>query len=230
MSDPRPSLISVIIPTLDEAEGISDLLTGLAPMRAAGGELILVDGGSRDGTPDLARPQVDRLLVGARGRAAQMNLGARHARGAILVFLHADTQAPSAALLDLPKRLAESGRDWGRFDVRIAGRHPVLPVIAWSMNLRSRLTGIATGDQTLFVTRERFERVGGYPPIALMEAIALSRRLKRSGRPLCLRERVLTSGRRWERRGVARTILLMWWLRLAYALGVPPERLARWYR
>lgn len=230
MSDPRPSLISVIIPTLDEAEGISDLLTGLAPMRAAGGELILVDGGSRDGTPDLARPQVDRLLVGARGRAAQMNLGARHARGAILVFLHADTQAPSAALLDLPKRLAESGRDWGRFDVRIAGRHPVLPVIAWSMNLRSRLTGIATGDQTLFVTRERFERVGGYPPIALMEDIALSRRLKRSGRPLCLRERVLTSGRRWERRGVARTILLMWWLRLAYALGVPPERLARWYR
>ncbi|WP_296811220.1 TIGR04283 family arsenosugar biosynthesis glycosyltransferase [Thiocapsa sp.] len=225
----NPPHISVIIPTLNEARGIVALLDELAPIRAADGEILVVDGESPDGTAGIAAPLADRVLSAPRGRAAQMNVGAAAARGDLLVFLHADTRAPIEALLRLPDLLARSGRSWGRFDVRIEGRHPLLPLIAWSMSQRSRLTGIATGDQAIFVDRALFERVGGFPDIALMEDIALSRRLKRDGRPLCLRDRVITSGRRWESKGVARTVLLMWWLRLAYALGVRPDRLSRIY-
>jgi rSAM/selenodomain-associated transferase 2 len=218
-------IISVIIPTLDEARGIVSLLATLA----AGGEALVVDGDSPDGTAGLAAPHADRVLSAPRGRAAQMNAGAAAARGDLLLFLHADTRAPIETLLRLPDLLARSGRSWGRFDVRIEGRHPLLPLVAWSMNKRSRLTGIATGDQGIFVERAIFERVGGYPAIPLMEDIALSGRLKRQGRPLCVRDRVATSGRRWESQGVVRTILLMWALRLAYALGTRPETLARIY-
>lgn len=221
--------LSIIIPTLNEAMAIVGLLDSLAPLRAAGGELILADAGSQDGTSELARGRVDQVVMSPRGRAAQMNAGAAAARGDLLVFLHADTWVPVETLRRLPELLSRSGRRWGRFDVRIAGHHPLLPVIAWSMNRRSRLTGIATGDQTLFMTRDLFEQVGGYPDIALMEDIAISRRLKRMGRPFCLGERVVTSGRRWESRGVIRTILLMWSLRLSYLLGVQPTTLARWY-
>jgi rSAM/selenodomain-associated transferase 2 len=225
----KPPIISVVIPTLDEADGIVSLLDALAPVRAAGGEILVVDGDSPDGTADIAAPHSDRVLSAPRGRAAQMNAGAAAARSNLLVFLHADTRAPIETLLRLPDLLARSGRCWGRFDVRIAGRHPLLPLVAWSMSQRSRLTGIATGDQTIFVERALFERVGGYPEIALMEDIALSRRLKRHGRPLCVHDRVVTSGRRWERTGVLRTILLMWSLRLAYAVGVRPDSLSRLY-
>lgn len=221
--------ISVVIPTLDEADGIVALLDALAPVRAAGGEILVVDGNSPDGTAGIAAPHVDRVLSAPRGRAAQMNAGAAAARGTLLVFLHADTRAPIETLLRLPDLLNRSGRSWGRFDVRIAGRHPLLALVAWSMSQRSRFTGIATGDQGLFVERALFERVGGYPAIPLMEDIALSRRLKQHGRPLCVRDRVVTSGRRWESKGVVRTILLMWSLRLAYALGTRPETLARIY-
>jgi rSAM/selenodomain-associated transferase 2 len=182
--------------------------------------VIVVDGGSIDGTPELAAGLCDRLLSAPRGRALQMNAGARAAQGDVLVFLHADTRLPAA--FDIPRTSR-----WGRFDVRIEGRHPLLKIIAWAMNLRSRLSGIATGDQAMFVRRELFP---GFPEIALMEDIALSRLLKRRGRPTCLRQKVVTSGRRWESRGVLRTVLLMWSLRLLYFLGASPARLARWYR
>jgi rSAM/selenodomain-associated transferase 2 len=168
-------------------------------------------------------------VISQRGRALQMNAGAAEARSALLVFLHADTEPPLDALNRLPALLEASGCSWGRFDVRIAGRHPLLRVVAWTMNLRSRLTGIATGDQTIFVRRTLFDQVGGYPEIALMEDVALSARLRHVGRPLCLREQVVTSGRRWERHGVIRTILLMWTLRLAFACGANPTWLAGLY-
>jgi rSAM/selenodomain-associated transferase 2 len=188
-----------------------------------------VDGGSQDGTVELAAPLADRILVAARGRASQMNAGAAKARGDALLFLHADTRLPPDADRLIVERLAASGRAWGRFDVTIAGRHPLLVLVGVTMNLRSRLTGIATGDQAMFVTRAAFDHAGGFPNIPLMEDVALSSRLKRIGRPLCLKERVVTSGRRWERHGVMRTILLMWRLRLAYFFGAQPADLARWY-
>ncbi|PWB62563.1 MAG: glycosyl transferase, partial [Bradyrhizobiaceae bacterium] len=153
--------------------------------------------------------------------------GAAAARGDILLFLHADTRLPADA--DRHVRDALSGRAWGRFDVAIAGGHPLLPLVAALMNRRSRLTGICTGDQALFATRAAFAQAGGFPEIALMEDVAISRRLKRVSRPACLAQRVVTSGRHWERRGVLRTILLMWRLRLAFFLGADPDLLARRY-
>jgi rSAM/selenodomain-associated transferase 2 len=221
--------LSVIVPVLDEAAGIVATLQALAPLRARGAEIIVADGGSADGTMALAQPRADRVIAAARGRATQMNAGAAVARGDVLLFLHADTRLPPDADRLVLDGLARSGRAWGRFDVRIESLHPLLPLVATAMNIRSRLTGIMTGDQAMFVTREAFNAVGGYPDIALMEDIALSRRLKRVSRPLCLHARVTTSGRRWERRGVLRTIVLMWRLRLAYFLGAKPEELARRY-
>ncbi len=216
--------LSIVIPCLDEAPRIAAALDALAPLRARGHEVIVVDGGSRDGTAALARGRCDALLFAPRGRASQMNAGAAAATGDVLVFLHADTELPPGAEGEIVENLKD--RLWGRFDVEIDGRHPLLKVVAWSMNLRSRLTGIATGDQALFVRREAFP---GFPAIALMEDVAFSIAMKRRGAPACLRARARTSGRRWERRGVLRTILLMWGLRLAFALGAPPERLRRRY-
>jgi rSAM/selenodomain-associated transferase 2 len=221
--------LSIIVPTLDEAAGIGATLAALQPLRAAGHEVIVVDGGSRDGTPDAARPLADRVLGAARGRANQMNVGAGAAAGDVLLFLHADTRLPPAADRAVLDGLAGGSAAWGRFDVRIEGRHPLLHLVAWLMNRRSRLTGIATGDQAIFATRAAFAAVGGFPALPLMEDLALSKRLKRVSPPLCLRDRVVTSGRRWESRGVVRTVLLMWWLRLRYFLGASPERLHRIY-
>ena len=153
-----------------------------------------------------------------------MNAGARAASGHALVFLHADTRLPPNADRALAAALERAA--WGRFDVRIEGHHPLLGLVAFAMNLRSRLTGIATGDQAIFVRREAFD---GFPELPLMEDVAFSKAMKRRGRPACLREQVTTSGRRWERGGVLRTIFLMWRLRLLYWLGVPPQRLARDY-
>jgi len=217
--------LSVVIPTLNEAPGIRAALEALAPLRGRGHEVIVVDGGSSDATVQLARGLCDQLLTSSPGRALQMNAGARAASGDALLFLHADTSLPEGAdalILDSLKI-----HDWGRFDVRIEGRHPLLGIVACAMNLRSRITGIATGDQAIFVRREAFR---GFPEIALMEDIAFSRGMKRRGRPACLRATVLTSGRRWASRGVLRTIVLMWSLRLLYFLGAPPERLARFYK
>jgi rSAM/selenodomain-associated transferase 2 len=222
--------ISVVVPTLNEAGSIRATLRALAPLRRAGHEVIVVDGGSDDGTRELAAPLADRVLVAPAGRARQMNAGAGIARGDVLWFLHADTVPGKDAGETILGALAASGRDWGRFDVRLSGHHPLLRIVERLMNLRSRLTGIATGDQGMFVRRARFEAAGGFPDIRLMEDIALSRRLRRNGRPVCLRERLKTSSRRWEARGVLRTIALMWRLRLAYFLGADPRRLARRYQ
>jgi rSAM/selenodomain-associated transferase 2 len=222
--------LSVVVPALNEAAGIAAALDALAGLRAAGHEVLVIDGGSADGTPDLAAPRADRVAAAPRGRASQMNAGARLASGDVLLFLHADTRLPPRADRLVLDGLAGSGRAWGRFDVRIAGAHPLLRVVAALMNARSRWTGIATGDQAIFVRRDAFAAVGGFPPLALMEDIALSAALKRVSAPLCLRERATTSGRRWEARGVLRTIVLMWWLRLRYFLGASPERLAERYR
>lgn len=216
--------LSIIVPALDEASGIGATLAALQPLRRRGHEVIVVDGASRDGTAEIARSLADRVLAAPRGRAMQMNAGAAAASGEALLFLHADTVLPADADRAVREALAVSA--WGRFDVRIDGRSPLLRLVAGFMNVRSRLTGIATGDQALFVRRDAFS---GFPEIPLMEDIAFSRAMKRLSPPACLRLRVRTSGRRWERHGVLRTILLMWRLRLAYFLGARPEALAQRY-
>jgi rSAM/selenodomain-associated transferase 2 len=221
--------LSIIMPVLDEGESIAAALDALADLRGLGVEVIVVDGGSSDATVQRARLRADRVLKAPRGRASQMNAGAEKASGDVLLFLHADTRLPAAAELVVLGGLERSGRAWGRFDVTISGRHPLLAVVSRMMNLRSRASGIATGDQAIFVKRDAFVAAGGFPAIPLMEDIALCKRLKRVGRPLCLSERVVTSGRRWEQRGVLRTIVLMWRLRLSYFLGADPALLARRY-
>lgn len=222
--------LSIIIPALNEAAQIAATLETLQPLRVQGHEIIVVDGGSNDGTPEHVQALCDRLVSAPRGRARQMNAGAQAAQGDVLWFLHADTRASAAAANALLAALAQPGCAWGRFDVRLSGPHPLLRVVEYLMNLRSRWTGIATGDQGIFVRRELFERLDGFPDIPLMEDIALSRRLKRQAAPACLRERLVTSSRRWEQYGVVRTIVLMWRLRFAYWLGVSPDRLAVLYR
>ncbi len=221
--------LSIIVPVLDEAKGIASALTALAPFRARGAEVIVVDGGSRDRTMELAAPLADRVIGAPRGRAAQMNAGAAVARGDVLVFLHADTRLPPEADSLVLDGLSGPAWRWGRFDVRIEGRSPLLMLVGSLMNWRSLVTGIATGDQAMFVARDAFAAVSGFPDIALMEDIELSRRLKRLSRPLCLTARVSTSGRRWDERGTIRTIFLMWRLRLGYFLGANPAALARRY-
>jgi len=220
--------LSIIMPVLNEAAGIEAALTALSPFRTRGTELIVVDGGSNDKTVALARPLADQVLSAPRGRAIQMNFGAAAARGDVLLFLHADTELPGDADVLISDGLARSGQVWGRFDVRFnAGG--LFSLIAALMNMRSRLTGIATGDQAIFVTKATFELAGGFPPIALMEDVALSARLKGISRPLCLRARVTTSARRWRVHGVLKTVFLMWRLRLAYFIGADPARLAQRY-
>jgi rSAM/selenodomain-associated transferase 2 len=222
--------LSIVVPVLNEADQITALLQGLAPLRAQGCEVLVVDGGSSDDTVRLAGGHADTVIQSPRGRAAQMNAGAAAASGELLLFLHADTRLPDFLLDFLSDRLRASGRVWGRFDIVIDGRPRMLPLIAALVNLRSRLTGIATGDQAIFVWRATFQALGGFPAQSLMEDIELSRRLKRLSPPLCLREKARTSGRRWERDGVWRTVWLMWRLRLWYRLGASPEALAKAYR
>ncbi|MFV0665706.1 TIGR04283 family arsenosugar biosynthesis glycosyltransferase [Denitromonas sp.] len=219
--------LSIIVPVLNEAAGIASVLVPLQALRAHNVELIVVDGGSTDNTAALAAPLSDHLVPAPRGRASQMNAGAAVARADRLLFLHADTRLPQDAIAAI--RSALDTHAWGRFDVHIDGQHPMLKVVAAMMNLRSRLTGIATGDQAIFVRRTAFDQLGGFADLPLMEDIALSRRLKALGRPACLRQRVTTAGRRWETHGVLRTIVLMWRLRAAYALGADPADLARRY-
>jgi rSAM/selenodomain-associated transferase 2 len=219
--------LTIVIPVLNEATIIAGALQALVPLRARGAEVIVADGGSSDGTAELALSLADRVITVPRGRGAPMNAGAALGTGDTLLFLHADTMLPENA--DRLVAAALSQRPWGRFDIRISGRHPLLAVIARMINWRSRLTGIATGDQAIFVTRETFLAVGGFPNLPLMEDIAISRRLKRLCRPLCIATPVVTSGRRWEQNGVLRTILLMWCLRLSYYFGVEPALLARHY-
>jgi rSAM/selenodomain-associated transferase 2/rSAM/selenodomain-associated transferase 1 len=222
--------VSIIIPGLDEARAIVGTLAALQPSRAAGHEVIVVDGGSLDATVALATPHADRVCVAARGRALQMNAGAAMATGDVLLFLHADSRLPADGVATLLRELGRSGRRWGRFDVAIAGRALAFRCVEALMNLRSRATGIATGDQAIFVERALFREVGGYPDQPLMEDIEMSRRLKRAaGSPLCLRQRAVTSARRWERHGPWRTVIAMWRWRFAYWRGANPAALAAEY-
>ncbi len=219
--------LTIIIPTLNEADGITAFLEDLRQIAPAA-EIILADGGSQDGTPALAAARCDRIVTSAAGRARQMNAGAAAATGHVLLFLHADTQLPA----DFTRQIKDArahGAVWGWFAVRIDGQSCWLPLVARMMNLRSRLTGIATGDMGLFVTRTAFRAAGGFPEQRLMEDIEISRRLKRFGKPAALKGPAITSGRRWDRQGALRTILFMWRLRLAYWLGASPEMLAQRY-
>lgn len=219
--------ISVIIPVLNEAGCIEECLAGLQELRQAGHEVIVVDGGSTDASVALATPLCDRLIKGAKGRARQMNTGAAVATGGILIFLHADTRFtfnPAEVLRDFNR----DGK-WGCFSIRLSGVHPAFRLFEFFINLRSRLTGIVSGDQTLFVCRGLFEDLGGFPVIPLMEDIAISKILKQSRSPVCHRETVISSSRRWERHGIIKTMLQMWLRRIRFALGVNPAVLAKSY-
>lgn len=222
-------MLSIVIPALDEASNLERLLPALTA-RCPAAEIIVVDGGSGDATAAVVRrfPRV-AYLESRTGRARQMNAGARAARGDVLLFLHADTALPASAATAVVATLADPATVGGRFDVRFDSPRRVFRVIAAFMNGRSRLTRICTGDQALFVRRGVFEALGGYPDIPLMEDVEFSRRLKRCGRIRCLRLRVTTSARKWERDGVLRTVLLMWTLRLLHFAGVAPARLHRMY-
>ena len=222
------SEVSIVVPVLNEAAFVAPFLQQFAPWRQKGDEIIVVDGGSTDDTVDIAAPHCDRLISAPRGRALQLNAGARIARGAILWFLHADTTLANGAR-DALLEACGHARAWGRFDLRIDDDGTVFRVIESSMNLRSRLTGIATGDQGIFVRRELFDAVGGFRPIALMEDVDLSKTLRRKAWPRCLGRMLATSPRRWRANGVLKTVLMMWGLRVAWNVGVSAERLARIY-
>ena len=231
--------LRIVIPVLNEGEGLTARLRALQALRVRGAELVVVDGGSSDSTWAIARALADRVLLAPRGRAAQMNAGAYWnasvrvnaslygAQTTALLFLHADTQLPPDADTLIEQALHTA--HWGRFDLRMDSTQCPLRMVAGMMTLRSRLTGIATGDQAMFVRRETFEAVGGFETIPLMEDIALSKSLLRFGPPACLRERVTTSSRRWQKHGLWRTILLMWRLRAAYFFGSAPNVLAARY-
>ena len=221
--------LSIVIPALNEADNIAATLNPLQAMRARGVEIILADGGSADNTTELAAPMVDRVIKPRKGRAVQMNAGAAIATGDTLLFLHADSILPQDADALIGNGLQSASRNWGRFDVTIKGQHFFLPVVAWFMNHRSRFTGIATGDQGLFMTADAFRVAGGFTNIPLMEDVAICVALKKIGAPLCLTQKIITSGRRWEKHGVWRTILLMWRIRLAYVFGADPVALHRTY-
>lgn len=229
----RTMRLAIVLPVLDEQDRLAAALAALAPLRAREAFVVVADGGSGDASVDIARPLADLVITAPRGRAKQMNAGAQAALEATpadaLLFLHADTRLPADADRLIAGALG-AGAAWGRFDVRIHGRSAALGAIAHAMNWRSRLTGIATGDQALFVTRAAWEELGGYAELPLMEDVEFSRRARRLSRPACIPTPALTSGRRWDEDGVLRTILLMWRLRAAYWLGADPAALARRYR
>lgn len=223
--------LSIVIPVLDEVTAIPDLITALE--RDGVLETIIVDGGSSDGTQEMLRHLQEtnnfRLIVSDPGRARQMNVGAVSASGDILLFLHADTRLP-ANFVRLLAPVFVTERGWGRFDVRFDDTRPLMRIVAGLMNFRSRVTGIATGDQAIFVRAGLFDQVGGYADIPIMEDVELCRRLRQISSPFCVSEPAVTSARRWRQNGMVRTILLMWGLRLAFWLGVSPDRLARRYQ
>lgn len=220
--------VSIILPVFNEEKNIPKILKHLQSYRDAGHEVVVVDGSSTDNTLMLAHDGADAVIVSQRGRALQMNNGAAVATGDVLLFLHADTFLPENALA-LISDIAARNNFWGRFDVRLSSDHFIYRVIEWFINKRSALTSIATGDQAIFIERKLFDALGGFPEIPLMEDVSLSIRLKKITPPLCLKQQVITSSRRWEVNGVLSTVLLMWKLRFYYFLGVSPERLKQLY-
>ena len=224
-----PDRLAIIVPVLDEAGTLASLKNHLHHWQSRGVEVVVVDGGSSDDGPEQLRHAGFQVVPAPRGRARQMNAGAQATNASRLLFLHADTRLPAGADDQVRAALSPSTGDWGRFDVRIEGHSRMLPMVAWFMNHRSRLTGIATGDQGLFMTRTAFEQVGGFPDQPLMEDVEICKRLKQISAPVCLKHRVTTSGRRWDTRGSWRTIWLMWQLRWAYWRGTPADQLAERY-
>ncbi len=221
--------LTIIVPTLNDSAQLAHTLSNLQTLRTRGVRVVVVDGGSADESVASAAPLADIVMHAQQGRASQQNSGAAIATSEVLLFLHADTTLPPDSDTLITRALCEKNHVWGRFDIVFDVSTPMLRVVAWMMNARSRLTGIATGDQAIFVRRDAFNDVGQFPAIDLMEDIALSKKLKMLSPPVCLRERVTTSSPRWREQGVWRTIVLMWWLRFAYLIGVSPLRLARWY-
>jgi rSAM/selenodomain-associated transferase 2 len=233
MTSAKPWL-SIVMPVFNEASVLPAVLDRLQPWREQGAEIILADGGSQDDSLAVARHRVDHLIEAPVGRARQMNAGAALASADFLLFLHADTVLPDAAVDTLRRLAARSERArpwcWGRFDVRIVGRSPWLAVVGFMMNWRSRLTRVSTGDQALFMDRPLFDAVGGFPDQPLMEDVEICKRLRSLSAPVSLRLQVSTSGRRWDANGAWFTILLMWRLRWLYFRGESPQHLAELYR
>lgn len=221
--------ISIVIPTLNEAKSIAINLRSMQYLRKLGHEIILADGGSVDDTLLLVSPLVDRCIKSSKGRAKQLNAGAQISTGQVLLFLHADTRLPENIQSILHNALIQ-GFHWGRFDVQLSGQQFMFRLIEKMINLRSRISGIATGDQAIFIRKNIFELQGGFPDIALMEDIAMSKRLRKISKPYCAKACVVTSSRRWEEHGIWRTVFLMWRLRFAYFIGISPDRLAARYR
>jgi rSAM/selenodomain-associated transferase 2 len=219
--------LSIIIPVFNDAPTLHLLLTALAPLRARQAEIIVVDGSSKDDPHTVAQGRVDCIITAPKGRAAQQHAGAQVAHGDALWFVHADCTPPANA--DALIQHALQHHPWGRFDVRLRGQSRWLPLVAWMMNQRSRITGICTGDQGIFVARHVYAHIGGMPQITLMEDIAFSKRLKCVGRPACITTAITASGRRWDKHGALRTIMHMWWLRLRYFFGADPQALHRSY-
>ncbi|MCK4743232.1 MAG: TIGR04283 family arsenosugar biosynthesis glycosyltransferase [Sulfuriflexus sp.] len=220
---------SIIIPVLNESAHLPTQLAELQAWRQAGHEIIVVDGGSEDASGELARPLVDQLISSPKGRATQMNKGAASANNEWLVFLHADTLFSKTAMNSLQNIFHREDIKWGRFDVRLSGSNPLFRLISILMNIRSRISGIATGDQAMFMRKAVFDQVGGFPDIALMEDISLSSKLKKMSSPYCMKEFVTTSSRRWHKHGIVKTIFMMWSLRLRYFFGASPRALAERY-
>lgn len=218
--------LSIIIPVYNEVETIDILLDSLKPLMSKY-EIIIVDGGSLDGTREKVSNYSVKLINSKKGRAKQMNVGAELANGNVLLFLHADTFLPNdiSELLSLK----DSEKAWGRFDLKLSSERSIFRLIETMINLRSRLTGIATGDQAIFVGKKLFKEVNGYQDIPLMEDVALSKDLRKIAKPMCLKSKVITSSRRWEKFGVLKMVFLMWILRFLYFIGFHPETLSRYY-
>ncbi len=224
-----PPTLSIIVPVLNQSRTMIDTMSALKPFRQRGAEIIVVDGGSDDDTAVLAHPFADRVVKGPRGRAAQMNEGAKVASGFIFLFLPTDTTLPADADTQVMIGRARDTSVWGRFDMRLTGRHPLLPIVARLLNRRSRSSGIASCEQAIFVQRETFFRIGGFTDIPVMEDVEISKRLRAISPPICVTSRVTVPAKRFDRDGLWTTLRTMWIMRLRYRMGMKPEEILKRY-